>query len=48
MEYCCNVWAGVPNCSMVKLGQLQKRKCRAVVATVAASFEPLDHPQNVI
>ena len=38
MEYCCQVWAGAPSCHLELLDRLQK---------LAASLEPLAHPQNV-
>ena len=47
MEYCCHVWAGAPNCYLELLDKLQKRICRAVVPSLAASLEPLAHRQNV-
>ena len=30
MEYCCNVWAGVPSCYLQTLDKLQKQICRTV------------------
>ena len=42
MEYCWYVWAGAPGCSW-----LQKRICRTVDPSLAASLEPLAHRQNV-
>ena len=44
MEYCCHVWAGAPNCYLDKL---QKQICRTVHPLLAASLEPLAHPQNL-
>ena len=44
MEYCCDVWAGGPSCY---LELLQKRICRTVGPSLAASLEPLAHRQNV-
>ena len=47
MEYCCHVWAGAPSCYLGFLDKLQKRICRAVGPSLAASLEPLAHCQNV-
>ena len=47
MEYCCHVWAGAPGCYLEFLDKLQKLICRTVGPSVAASFEPLAHRQNV-
>ena len=47
MEYCCHVWAGAPNCYLDLLDKLQKRICRIVGASLAASLEPLGHRRNV-
>ena len=41
MEYCCHVWAGAPSCYLELLDKLQKRICRAVGPSFAASLEPL-------
>ena len=41
MEYYCRVWAGAPSCYLELLGKLQKRICRTVGPSLAASFEPL-------
>ena len=43
MEYCCNVWAGAPSCYLELLDKLQKRICRDVGSSLAASLEPLAH-----
>ena len=43
MEYCCHVWAGAPSCYLELLGELQKRICRTVGPSLAASLEPLAH-----
>ena len=48
MEYCCYVWAGAPSCYLELLDQLQKRICRTVGPSLAASLEPLGHRQNVL
>ena len=47
MEYCCHVWAGAPSCYLELLDKLQKRICRAVGPSVAASLEPFAHRRNV-
>ena len=41
MEYCCHVWAGAPSCYLELLDKLQKRICRTVGPSLAASLEPL-------
>ena len=43
MEYCCYVWAGAPNCYLELLDKLEKRICRTVGSSLAASLEPLAH-----
>ena len=47
MEYCCHVWAGAPRCYLELLDKLQKRICRTVGPSLAASLEPLAHRWNV-
>ena len=47
MEYCCHVWAGAPSCYLDLLDTLQKRICRVVGPSLAASLEPLAHRRNV-
>ena len=47
MEYCCHVWAGAPGCCSELLGKLQKRICRTVGPSLAASLESLVHCRNV-
>ena len=47
MEYCCHVWAGAPSCHLELLDKLQKRICRAVGLSLAASLEPLAYRRNV-
>ena len=47
MKYCCHVWAGAPSCYLELLDKLQKRICRTVGPSLAASLEPLAHRQNV-
>ena len=41
MEYCCHVWAGAPSCYLELLDKLQKRICRTVGPSLAASLETL-------
>ena len=48
MEYCCHVWAGAPSCYLELLNKLQKRICRTVDPSLAASLEPLVHHRNVV
>ena len=43
MEYCCHAWAGAPSCYLELLDKLQKRTCRTVGPSLAASLEPLAH-----
>ena len=47
MEYCCHVWAGAPSCYLELLDEVQKRICRTVSPSLAASLEPLAHRRNV-
>ena len=47
MEYCCHVSAGTPSCYLELLEKLQKRICRTVGSSLAASLESLAHRQNV-
>ena len=47
MEYCCHIWAGAPSCYLELLDKLQKRICRTVGPSLAASLEPLAHRRNV-
>ena len=47
MECCCHVWAGAPSCYLELLNKLQKRICRTVGPSLAASLEPLAHRRNV-
>ena len=47
MEHYCHVWAGAPSCYLELLGKLQKRICKAVGPSLAASLETLAHRQNV-
>ena len=46
MEYCCYIWAGAPSCYLKLLDKLQKRICRTVGPSLAASLEPLAHCRN--
>ena len=46
MEYC-HVWAGAPSCYLELLDKLQKRICRTVGPSLAASLELLAHRRNV-
>ena len=45
--YCFHVWAGAPICYLELLDKLQKRICRTVGISLAASLEPLAHRQKV-
>ena len=47
MEYCCYVWAGAPSYYLELLDRLQKRICRIVRPSLAASLEPLAPRRNV-
>ena len=47
MEYCCHVWPSAPSCYLELLDKLQKRMCRTVGPSLAASLEPLTHRRNV-
>ena len=47
MVYCCHVWAGAPSCYLKLLDKLQKRTCKTVGPSLAASLEPLAHHRNV-
>ena len=47
MEYCCHVWVGAPSCYLELSDNLQKRICRAVGPSLAASLGSLAHRQNV-
>ena len=46
MEYCCHVWAGAPSYYLEMLGKIQKRICRTVGPSLAASIESLAHCRN--
>ena len=47
MEYFHHVWVGAPSCYLELLGKLQKRVCRTVGPSLAASLEPLAHRRSV-
>ena len=47
MEYCCHVWADAPSCYLELLDNLQKRICRTVGLSLAASLEHLADRLNV-
>ena len=46
MEYY-HAWAGVSSCYLELLDKLQKRICKTVGPSIAASLEPLMHHQNM-
>ena len=48
MEYCCHVWAGASSYYLELLDKLQKRICRTVDPSCAASLEPLAHRRNPV
>ena len=43
VEYCCNVWAGAPNCYLELLEKLQKGICETVSPSLDAYLEHLAH-----
>ena len=47
MEYCYHVWTGASSCYLELFDKLQKRICRVVGPSLAASLQPLDHCRNV-
>ena len=47
MENCCHVWAGAPSAYLDLLEKLQKRICRIVGPSLAASLEFLAYRRNV-
>ena len=47
MENCCHVCTGAPHCYLELMDKLQKRICRTVGPSLAASLEPLAHRRNV-
>ena len=48
MEYCCHFWAGASRCYLELLDKLQKRICRTVGPSLAASHKPMAHRRNVV
>ena len=46
-EHSCQVWAGAPSCYLELLDKLQKRICRIVGPSLAASLESLAHRRNM-
>ena len=48
MEYCCHIYAGTPCCYLELLDKQQKRVCRPVGPSLAASLEPLADHWNVV
>ena len=47
MKYCCHAWAGAPIYYLELLDKLQKRICKTVGPSLAASLEPLAHRGKV-
>ena len=47
VEYFCHVWARALSCYLKLLDKLQKRICRTIGSSLAASLEPLTHRQNI-
>ena len=47
IEYCGHIWTDTPSCYLELLDKLQKRICRTVGPSLAASLEPLAHRRNV-
>ena len=47
MEYCSHVWACAPSCYLQLLDKLQKRICKTVNPSLAASFKSSAHLRNV-
>ena len=47
MEYFCYVWAGAPSCYLELLDKLQRKICRTVGPSLAASLQSLAHHENV-
>ena len=47
LEYFCHVWVGASSCYLELLDKPQKRICRTVGLSLAASLESLAHRQNV-
>ena len=47
MEYCCHVRTGAPSYYLELLCKVQKRICRTVGPSPAASLEPMAHHKNL-
>ena len=48
MEYCCQAWTGAPSCCFLELlDKLQNWICRTVSSSLAISFGPLAHRQDI-
>ena len=47
MVYYCHVWAGAPSYYVELIDKLQKRVCRTVGPSLAASLEPWAHRRNI-
>ena len=47
MKCCCHIWVGAPSCDLELFEKLRKRIWRTVVASLAASLEPLTRRRNV-
>ena len=47
MKYCCHVWSGAPSSYFELLVKLQKRICRIVGPSFAATLESLAHRRHV-
>ena len=47
IEYWYHIWAAAPSCYLELLDKPQKKICRTVGTSLAASLEPLAHCQNV-
>ena len=46
MEYCCHVWVCAPSCCWEMFDKIQKRICRTVGPSLAASLKPLAHGRS--
>ena len=47
MKHCCHVWTGAPSWYLELLDKLQRRICKRVDPSLAATLEPLAHCRNV-
>ena len=47
MEYFCHVWVGAPGCYLELLDKQEKRICRTIGPSLAASLESLANRRNV-